>query len=83
MRTQRDTGAGAASVVMAPTLYEYDAFGHVTCQLMALEDMASQENSPVQRYAYGVERREEGVFLVTSQTHYNAQGEPLVAVTES
>ncbi|MFQ7017704.1 MAG: RHS repeat domain-containing protein, partial [Akkermansia sp.] len=80
VRTGRDTGSGANAVSMAPTLYEYDAFGNLVKQTLACDDEPSVLNSPVQEYAYGVENTEDGVYTVTTQTRYNAEGQPLVSV---
>ena len=37
------------------------------------------ENSPVAEYAYGVEITEEGIFRLSTTTHYNAAGQPLTS----
>ena len=76
VRTGRDTGSGADAVSMAPTLYEYDAFGNLVKQTLACDDEPSVLNSPVREYAYGVENTEDGVYTVTMQTRYNAEGHP-------
>ena len=80
VRTGRDTGSGADAVSMAPTLYEYDAFGNLVKQTLACDDEPSVLNSPVREYAYGVENTEDGVYTVTMQTRYNAEGQPLVSL---
>lgn len=80
VRTGRDTGSGADAVSMAPTLYEYDAFGNLVKQTLACDDEPSVLNSPVREYAYGVENTEDGVYTVTTQTRYNAEGQPLVSL---
>ena len=80
IRTQRDTGTHEGAVFMAPTLYEYDSFGNVTKQTLALAEDPEPSNSPVQKFSYSVENTEEGVFQVTAMTRYNAQGAPLTSV---
>lgn len=80
VRTQRDTGSGSSAVSMAPTLYEYDGFGNITKQTHALADQAAPDNSPIQEYAYTVENAVDGIYQVTAQTRYNAQGQPLTSV---
>lgn len=79
IRTQRDSGTHKAAVSMAPTLYEYDSFGNVTKQTLALVEDSGPTNSPVQKYSYSVENTDEGVFQVTVMTRYNAQGAPLTS----
>lgn len=82
VRTQRDTGSDSSAVSMAPTLYQYDAFGNVTRQIMALSDKPAPDNSPIQEYAYGMENTDNGVCLVTTQTRYNALGSPLASISK-
>ena len=67
----------------APTLYEYDNFGNVTKQTLALSDSPTPLNSPVTEMAYSVESTDEGVFSITTNTRYNAEGNPLVSVQKS
>ena len=77
----QDTGSGTAPT--APTLYEYDSFGNVVKQTLALTSSPTPQNSPIVELAYSVESTDEGVFSVTTQTHYNATGAPLVRVQKS
>ncbi|MDO5465199.1 MAG: sugar-binding protein, partial [Akkermansia sp.] len=63
----------------APTLFEYDSFGNQEKQTLALEDTPTKDNSPVDEMIYSVESAEDGVYSVTTQTRYNAAGEPLSA----
>ena len=49
-------------------------------QTLALESTPTKDNSPVVEMDYSVESAEDGVFSVTTQTRYNAAGEPLSAV---
>ena len=74
----QDTGSNTATT--APTLYEYDAFGNMTKQTLALADTPTKDNSPVVEMSYSVESTDEGVFSVTTNTRYNAEGNPLVSV---
>ena len=78
VKQYQDTGWNTAKT--APTLYEYDSFGNVSKQTLALADSPTKDNSPVIEMAYSVEAAEDGVFSVTTQTRYNAAGEPLIAV---
>ncbi len=78
VKLYQDTGWNTAKT--AATLYEYDLFGNVTKQTLALSDTPTKDNSPVIEMAYSVESAEDGVFSVTSQTRYNATGEPLSTI---
>lgn len=82
IRTQRDSGTYESAVFMAPTLYEYDSFGNVTRQALALVEDPGPTNSPVQKYSYSVENTDEGVFQVTVITRYNIQGAPLTSISK-
>ncbi len=73
----QDTGSNTTPT--AATLYEYDSFGNVTKQTLALSDTPTIANSPIVEISYGVETTDDGVFQVTTQTRYNAQGEPLTS----
>jgi len=83
-QTQEPSAGGAGEapepVAMAPTLYEYDSFGNLTGQTLALAEQADSTNSPVAEFAYTLEQTEEGVFACTAQTRYNAEGEALTKV---
>ncbi len=74
----QDTGSGTEST--APTLYEYDAFGNMVKQTLALSATPTKDDSPVVEMSYNVESTDEGVFSVTTNTRYNAEGNPLVSV---
>ncbi|MBR5522153.1 MAG: RHS repeat protein, partial [Akkermansia sp.] len=65
---------------MAPTLFEYDSFGHLTRQTLALAEEPTSANSSITELAYSVESTDEGVFSCTTQTRYNATGGLLVSV---
>ena len=80
IRTWRDAGTQEGAVAMAPTLYEYDAFGNMTRETLALAEQPAPDNSPIREYAFSVENAEDGVYLVTTQTRYHADGHPLVSV---
>ena len=77
----QDTGWNTAKT--APTLYEYDSFGNVVKQTTALSDTPTKDNSPVVELTYSVESTDEGVFSVTTNTRYNAEGNPLVSMHKS
>ncbi|MBR5895251.1 MAG: hypothetical protein IKZ13_06900 [Akkermansia sp.] len=78
VKQYQDTGWNTSKT--AATLYEYDRFGNVSKQTLALADAPTKDNSPVVEMAYSVEYAEDGVFSVTTQTRYNTAGEPLSAV---
>mgnify|MGYP002657946110 FL=1 len=80
IRAWRDAGAQEGVVAMAPALYEYDAFGNMTRETLALAEQPAPDNSPIREYAFSVENAEDGVYMVTAQTRYNAEGQPLVSV---
>lgn len=80
IRTQRDSGTHKGAVSMAPMLYEYDSFGNVIKQTLALMEDPGPGNSPIQKSTYSVENTDEGVFQVTVMTRYNAQGAPLTSI---
>lgn len=64
----------SGGVTMAPTLYEYDSFGDLTKQTLALTDEPNSSNSPIKEFAYTLESTNEGVFFGCIQTKYNASG---------
>ena len=80
IRAWRDAGTQEGAVAMAPALYEYDAFGNMTRETLALAEQPAPDNSPIREYAFSVENAEDGVYMVTAQTRYNAEGQPLVSV---
>ena len=75
VKQYQDTGWNTDKT--AATLYEYDSFGNVSKQTLALTASPTKDNSPVVQMAYSVEEAEDGVYNVTTQTRYNAAGEPL------
>ena len=64
-------------ILMAPTLFEYDSFGNEAKQTLALAEEPSSTNSPITEFAYALEATDEGIFSCTTQTRYNAAGQPL------
>ena len=74
----QDTGWNTAKT--APTLFEHDVFGNICKQTLALTDTPTKDNSPVVEMAYSVESMDDGIYSVTTQTRYNAEGEPLVSL---
>ena len=73
----QDTGWNTEKT--AATLYEYDSFGNVSKQTLALSSTPTKDNSPVVEMAYSVESAEDGVYSVTTQTRYNAEGTALTS----
>ncbi len=65
-------------ILMAPTLYEYDEFGNVVKQTLALAENPSITNSPITEFAYALESTDEGIFSCSTQRRYNAIGDVLV-----
>ena len=77
----QDTGWNTAKT--AATLYEYDAFGNVVKQTLALTSSPTPQNSPVTEMAYGAEELTDGIYRTVTRTRYNAEGNPLVSVQKS
>ena len=75
VKQYQDTGWNTTST--APTLYEYDAFGNVVKQTIALSDTPTKYNSPVVEMAHSIESIDDGIYSVITQTHYNAEGTAL------
>ncbi|MBR3925901.1 MAG: RHS repeat protein [Akkermansia sp.] len=75
VKRYQDTGWNTEKT--APTLYEYDYFGNQVKQILALSTTPTKDNSPVREVAYSVESAEDGVYSVTTQTRYNAEGTAL------
>ena len=75
VKSYQDTGWNTPAT--AATLFEYDSFGNQVKQVLALSSAPTKDNSPVSEVAYAVESAEDGVYAVTTQTHYNAAGQPL------
>ena len=70
----------SGEVAMAPTLYEYDPFGNITKQTLALTDEPNSSNSPISEFSYTLESSDEGVFSCTMQTRYNAADQLLNSI---
>ena len=75
LKQYQDTGWNTEKT--AATLYEYDSFGNQVKQTLALSDTPTKDNSPVVEMAYSVESMDDGIYTVTTQTRYNAEGEAL------
>ena len=75
VKQYQDTGWNTTKT--APTLYEYDAFGNMVKQTLALSDTPTKEDSPVVEMVSAVESLEDGVYFVSTQTHYSAEGQPI------
>ncbi|MDD6812946.1 MAG: hypothetical protein PUD60_00920 [Akkermansia muciniphila] len=74
--------AGDDATAMAPTLIEYNDMGQESRQVLALADEPSEMNSPVTELSYGLESADDGVYRVTTQTRYNASGNPLTSTVK-
>ena len=46
-------------------------------QTLALSTTPTRDNSPVSEVAYSVESMDDGIYSATTQTRYNAEGQPL------
>ena len=75
VKQYQDTGWNTEKT--AATLYDYDSFGNQVKQVLALVNTLTKDNSPVSEVAYSVESAEDGVYSVTTQTRYNAEGTAL------
>ena len=71
---KEQTDAGNAATTMAPTLWEYDAFGNRTKETWKLADPATVSNSRITTWSYGVEQAEDGVYRTVTTTKNNGQG---------
>ena len=72
--TKTQTDAGNAATTMAPTLWEYDAFGNRTKETWKLADPATVSNSRITTWSYGAEQAEDGVYQVVTATRNNGRG---------
>ncbi len=75
VKQYQDTGWNTEKT--AATLYEYDSFGNQVKQTLALSDTPTKDNSPVVEMAHGAEAMDDGIYSVTTQTRYNAEGAAL------
>ena len=75
VKLYQDTGWNTEKT--AATLYEYDSFSNPVKQTLALSDTPTKDNSPVVEMAYSVESMDDGIYTVTTQTRYNAEGAAL------
>ncbi len=71
---KEQTDAGNAATAMAPTLWEYDAFGNRTKETWKLADPATVSNSRITAWSYGAEQAEDGVYRVVTATRNNGRG---------
>ena len=72
--TKTQTDAGNAATTMAPTLWEYDAFGNKTKETWKLADPATTSNSRITTWSYGVEQAQDEVYRVVTATRNNSRG---------
>lgn len=75
VKSYQDTGWNTEKT--AATLYEYDSFGNQVKQTLALNATPTKDNSPVVELVHSVESAADGVYRVTTQTHYNSEGAAL------
>ena len=75
VKQYQDTGWNTEKT--AATLYEYDTFGNQVKQTLALSDTPTKDNSPMIEIAYSVESMDDGIYFVSTQTQYNAEGASL------
>ena len=78
VKQYQDTGFNTTST--APTLYEYDSMGNVAKKTLALSDTPTKEDSPIVELTYSVESQDDGIYSITTQTRYNAAGQPLSSI---
>ena len=78
VKQYQDTGWNTTKT--AATIFEYDNFGNVTKQTLALADSPTKDNSPSVEMVYSIESAEDGVFSVITETRYNAEGTPLSTI---
>ncbi|MBR4107563.1 MAG: hypothetical protein IKK45_02615 [Akkermansia sp.] len=74
----RDTGWNTPPT--APTLFEYDAFGNVVRQTLALAESPTPQNSPTTEFTYGPECTEDGIFTTNVTRSYTASGGIIVQI---
>ena len=72
--TKEQTDAETAATTMAPTLWEYDAFGNKVKETWKLADPATVSNSRITAWSYGTEQAEDGVYQVVTATRNNGRG---------
>ncbi|MCI9266875.1 MAG: RHS repeat protein, partial [Akkermansia muciniphila] len=72
--TKTQTDAGNAATTMAPTLWEYDAFGNRTKETWKLADPATVSNSRITAWSYGAEQAQDGVYRIVTATRNNSRG---------
>lgn len=75
--TKTQTDAETAATTMAPTLWEYDAFGNRTKETWKLADPATVSNSRITAWSYGVEQAEDGVYRVVTAIQQQRPGHDL------
>ena len=81
--TKQYQDTGWNTVKTAATLYEYDAFGNVVKQTLALVSSPTRLNSPITEMAYSAEELTDGIYRTITRTRYNAAGNPLVSAQKS
>lgn len=79
----RNTGSGGGSLAMAPTLYEYDAFGNIVKETWKLAASPSLSNSKITTYAYSLEQGDDGIYRVIVTTKNNGKGTTYTETTKN
>ena len=74
LREMHPRAGAKAPTTMAPTLWEYDAFGNKTKETWKLADPATVSNSRITAWSYGTEQSEDGVYQVVTATRNNGRG---------
>ena len=78
IKEKKDNGYNATK--MAATLFEYDAFGNVVRQTLALAESPTPQNSPTTEFTYGPECTEDGIFTTNVTRSYTASGGIIVQI---
>lgn len=58
----------------APVLYSYDDFGNLEKETLKLAASPTVENSDITEYSHTVEKKEDGIYQVTTTSHCNGNG---------
>lgn len=63
----------------APLLYEYDEFGNRSKEILKLANHPNPQNSPITLTSQHFEQLNDGVYLKTTQTSYDAEGRAITS----
>ena len=61
------------------TLCEYDSLGNVIKKTLPMTENPTPQNSLIVSYAYSYEKQVDGVYYVTRETSYDAEGNPMTS----